>query len=171
MVAMEACLEEHPEPPLQVAYVRDMKAWKPVYSFADRLYPVRGAAYAIHADMAINRDRAGIALAHVARWEEATVTGQDPRGREVQVLQPRPVVKVDFSIAFEADIGASPPREIQVRWFRDLVLELMRRGFSIRRATMDGWQSRGLSPDPGDARHRDRPGEHRPGRGAVADAA
>jgi hypothetical protein len=141
MLAVEACLEENPEPPLQVAYVRDGHAWKPVYSFAERVYPVMGAAYAMHADMAISRDRAGIALAHVARWDEVTVTGHDPRGREVEVLQPRPVVKVDFAIAFEAAIAADPPREIQVRWFRDLCLELMRRGFNIRRATMDGFQS------------------------------
>ena len=109
MLAVEACLEEQPEPPLQVAYVRDMKAWKPVYSFAERLYPVKGAAYAIHADMAISRDRAGIALAHVARWEEATVIGHDrarPGGR--RCLSRARSVRVDFSIAFEADIGASP---------------------------------------------------------------
>jgi hypothetical protein len=141
MLAVEACLEEHPEPPLQVAYVRDGHAWKPSYSFAQRLYPVRGAAYAIHADMALTRDRAGIALAHVARWDEVQAVGHDERGREVAVLEPRPVVRVDFSIAFEAAIGASPPREIQVRWFRDLVLELMRRGFNIRLATMDNFQS------------------------------
>jgi hypothetical protein len=141
MLAVEACLEEHPEPPLRVAYVRDGHAWKPVYSFAERLYPVRGAAYAMHADMALNRDRAGIALAHVARWEEVQAVGHDERGREATVIQPRPVVKVDFAIAFEANIAASPALEIQVRWGRDLCLELIRRGFSIRRFTMDGWQS------------------------------
>jgi hypothetical protein len=141
MVAVEACLEEHPEPPLRVSYVRDRAAWRPVYGFAPRLYPVKGAAYAIHADMALNRDRAGISMAHVARWEEAAVVGHDPRGREVEVREPRPVVRVDFSLAFEADIAASPPLEIQVRWFRDLILELIRRGFNIRLATMDGWQS------------------------------
>lgn len=141
MAAVEACLEEHPDPPLQVAYVRDMAAWRPSYAFASRLYPVRGAAYAIHADMAKNRDRAGIALAHVARWDEVHAVGHDERGREVEVIQPRPLVRVDFSIAYEAAIAASPPREIQVRWFRDLVLELLRRGFNVRRATMDGWQS------------------------------
>jgi hypothetical protein len=141
MIAVEACLAEAPEPPLAVSYVRDMKAWRPVYSFAPRLYPVRGAAYAIHADMAISRDRAGIALAHVVRWEEATAVGHDPRGREVQVIQPRPVVKVDFAIAYEASLAEQPPREIQVRWARDLCLELMRRGFAIRLFTMDGFQS------------------------------
>lgn len=141
MMAVEACLEEHPEPPLRVDYIRDLAAWKPSYSFASRLYPVRGAAYAMHADMAITRDRAGIALAHVARWEEATVTGHDPRGLEVQVVQPRPVVRVDFAVAYEADLGARPPREIQVRWARDLCLELIRRGFNVRRFTMDGFQS------------------------------
>jgi Intein splicing domain/HNH endonuclease len=140
MLAVEACLEEHPEPPLAVSYVRDGHAWRPSYSFAQRLYPVRGAAYAMHADMAISRDRAGIALAHVARWDEVTATGHDERGREVQVLEPRPVVRVDFSAAFEADIGADPPREIQVRWFRDLCFELIRRGFNIRLVTMDGFQ-------------------------------
>ena len=141
MVAVEACLEEHPEPPLRVSYIRDGRAWKPVYGFASRLYPVMGAAYAIHADMAISRDRAGIALAHVARWDEVAAVGQDYRGREVEVREPRPVVRVDFSLAFEADISASPPLEIQIRWFRDLILELIRRGFNVRRATMDGFQS------------------------------
>ena len=39
MLAVEACLEEAAEPPLQVAYVRDMAAWKPSYSFAPAAVP------------------------------------------------------------------------------------------------------------------------------------
>ena len=141
MLAVEACLEEHPEPPLRVSYVRDGRAWRPSYTFAQRLYPVSGAAYAIHADMAISRDRAGVSMAHVARWDEVAAVGHDRLGREVEVREPRPSVRVDFSLAFEADISESPPREIQIRWFRALILELIRRGFNIRRATMDGFQS------------------------------
>jgi hypothetical protein len=73
-------------------------------------------------------------MSHVCRWEERVWLGQ--------VRELRPIVKVDFVFAFEADLGASPaPREVQIRWFRKLVWLLSSRGFQIGWVSMDGFQS------------------------------
>jgi len=59
----------------------------------------------------------------------------------------RPVVKVDFVTAFESDLtGLSPsgepaPREVQIRWYRKLVWELVTRGFNIEMVSFDNFQS------------------------------
>jgi hypothetical protein len=139
-IAVDSCMHEGPEP-LGVDYVRDGQAWRPVYAYDPSLIPIQGAQYAMHADLAVRGDRAGVALAHVKRWEEVTVVGHDETGTEVPVSEQRPVVKVDFVISYSADSSAQPPREIQIRWARDLCLELRRRGFNIRRFTADGYQS------------------------------
>lgn len=127
--------------PLIVDYVRDGQAWAPRYTFAPDLYPIQGARYALHADLAVNSCRAGVALAHVRNWKEVTVMGSDEGGLDVSTMEPRPVVKVDFVIGFEADKSSQPAREIQIRWVGDLVLELRRRGFVIAQFTADQWQS------------------------------
>lgn len=127
--------------PLQVEYVRHLAAWKPLYTFSEDLYPVRGALYAMHADLALNGCRAGVALAHVKTWRDVEVTGTAENEEAVQLVEPRPVVKVDFVIGYEASVQAQPPREIQIRWVGDLCLELRRRGFVIALFTADQWQS------------------------------
>lgn len=127
--------------PLMVEYVREGQAWAPRYTFAESLYPVQGARYAMHADLAVNSCRAGVSLAHVKTWKDVTVLGSDEGGLDIATLETRPVVKVDFVIGFEADKAAQPPREIQIRWVGDLVLELRRRGFVITLFTADQWQS------------------------------
>ena len=105
--------------------------------------PIPGAVYAIHADMAIKEDRAGIAMCHVENYKE--IESSDVHGEEL--IEMRPVVKMDFATAFEYDAAAvdpdgnSVPREIQMRWYRKLVHELTRRGFEIGSVSMDGFQS------------------------------
>lgn len=127
--------------PLLLDYVRDGASWRPVYAFHDDLYPVRGALYAMHADLAVTGDRAGIALAHVKTWEDVTVQGADEGGMDVNISEQRPVVKVDFVIGFEASKEAQPTREIQIRWAGELCLELRRRGFPVMLFTADQFQS------------------------------
>jgi hypothetical protein len=129
--------------PLTFGYVMDEFAtsWRPVYANSPDLYPIVGAAYVLHADLAVNGDRAGVALAHVARWEDRPVLGHDETGTDVEIFEQRPVVKIDFAIAFSADKKQTPPREIQIRWARELALELIRQGYNLRLFTTDGFES------------------------------
>ena len=142
-LAVRACAYTLPnaQQPLAVDYVRDGTAWSPMYTFSDQLFPIQGARYAMHADLAFNGCRAGVALAHVKSWKEVTVLGDAEDGMSVSMAEVRPVVKVDFAIGYEADKSAQPPREIQIRWVGDLVLELRRRGFIVSLFTADQWQS------------------------------
>lgn len=117
------------------------KVWVPKYEFADHLYPVRGARYVMHADLAVKGDAAGIALAHVRDYSEHEQFGVDEDGNDHAVREVRPHIKVDFVINFHADISADPPREIQIRWARQLAFELIRRGFNIKVFGFDTFQS------------------------------
>jgi intein-like protein with splicing domain len=138
--AIRDCCFEVAQQPVSVGYVREAATWKPVYTFSPDFYPVKGAVYAVHSDLAATGDRAGVAMAHVKRWQDHALAGSDEEGLEIQVKERRPVVKVDFVLSYEADAGAVPPREIQIRWARMLFLELRRMGFPIVRATYDQWQ-------------------------------
>jgi hypothetical protein len=140
--AVRECFTEVTQPPVSVAYVREGATWKPLYTFSPDFFPVKGALYAMHADLAATGDRAGVSMAHVKRWQDHALVGHDEDGIEIQVAERRPVVKVDFTISYESDAGAVPPMEIQIRWARMLCLELRRMGFPIVRFTFDQWQSK-----------------------------
>lgn len=133
--------------PLGVSYVMERgertnrRVWAPSYSFSDQLFPVRGAIYTMHADLAVSGDRAGIAMAHVVDYSEYETTTEDEDGAPYTVREVRPKVKVDFVISYSADQSVDPPREIQIRWARQLCFELIRRGFNIRMFTFDKFQS------------------------------
>jgi hypothetical protein len=114
-------------------------AWQAQHVIHDELVPIAGCLYAIHADLARSGDRAGVAMAHVRTWQHAE---DDAHADD------RPIIKVDFVTAYEADLTATHPetneivpREIQLRWVRKLIRELSARGFPIVLATFDGWQS------------------------------
>ena len=111
------------------------EGWQATFSFAPDFQPVPGALYALHGDMAISGDRAGIAMAHVKNW----VPSDASRSEEFDDL---PVVKLDFVTSFAADLGAQPfRREVQIRWYRQLISELIERGFTVVSATFDRFQS------------------------------
>lgn len=143
--AIDACLHRRAVMPVEVSYSLEdnglRKLWMPRYHFAPDFYPVRGAVYAMHADLAVHGDRAGIAMAHVARYSEHQLTAEDADGAPHLVLESRPHVKVDFCTSWTSDPGADPPREIQIRWARQLCLELIKMGFNIRKFTFDHFQS------------------------------
>lgn len=122
-------------------YTQTVNAWAPVYEFADSLVPIRGAIYAMHADMSKNGDRAGIAMSHVSKTVEyhGMTTGEN--GEQIEVREARPLVKVDFAISFSADPRAIPPRDIQIRWARQLAFDLIKKGFSVQRITYDRFES------------------------------
>jgi hypothetical protein len=144
--AVDACFLPVRVMPLVVDYRLDHAinslVWTPSYAFSDDFYPVRGARYAIHADLAVTEDRAGIAMAHVVRYSEHETIAEDEEGSPHPIRELRPHVKVDFVITYSADAGASPPREIQIRWARQLVMELVRRGFTVTRFSADSFESR-----------------------------
>lgn len=151
------------EPPLQVFYhwgmdaegdkaefsydLNDKLGWQVSYAFGAELKPMEGAVYGIHVDLAVNGDRAGISMCHIKNWERREhVRGTDTLNPDYQV-DDRPIVKVDFVNYYEADLqaktddGIIKPREIQLRWARNLIRELRRRGFSIGLVTFDTYQS------------------------------
>jgi len=140
--ALRECFYEVTQPPVSVDYVREGATWKPLYTFSPDFYPVKGALYAMHADLAATGDRAGVSMAHVKRWQDHALVGHDEEGIEIKVTERRPVVKADFTISYEANAGARPPMEIQIRWARMLCLELRRMGFPVVRFTFDQWQSK-----------------------------
>lgn len=122
--------------------------WEPKFTFLDTFKPIAGARYALHADLAIKGDRAGVAMSHVASWVERVDDVADDDGFVTQAETQAPIIKNDFTVSFSADVGAvnpvsgeSMPREIQIRWVRDLAFELIKRGFYIGSFTFDGFQS------------------------------
>lgn len=149
---------DRPEQPISVDYrVQEhfskvtgntVRGWEPVFTISPDFMPVPGARYAMHGDLALVGDRAGIAMSHVEAWEERTAIQSDPDGFESEYVTTVPIIRNDFTISFGADVGALDPetgeklpREIQIRWARMLAFELIKRGFWIASFTFDGFQS------------------------------
>jgi len=126
---------------------RMTRGWEPVFHFHPDFQPVQGARYALHGDLALKHDRAGVAMSHVEKWVEYTDVLVDDEGANYNRSQIRPTVRNDFTIGFQADAttkdknGDSLPREIQIRWVRMLAYELIKRGFVIGLFTFDSFQS------------------------------
>lgn len=125
-------------PAVEVTWVFDGRSWHPSVWLSPDLRPTPGATYVCHADLALKRDRAGFALAHVVSW--ADFQSMDEEGEMVR-WERLPTIRVDAALALEADLDADPPREIQLRVIRKLVFELRNRGFRIAQVSLDGWQS------------------------------
>lgn len=120
-----------PNLPEEGSTLTPVEGWQVKFDFTSDLVPVDGYLYGLHGDMAIVGDRAGIAMSHVSDWL--------PDGDD---LSERPVVTNDFVFTFEADFSdPERPREIQIRWYRQLIWELIERGFYIGTVTFDQFQS------------------------------
>lgn len=125
-------------PPTRTVQPREQAGWQVRFHFAEDLVHIAGASYVMHGDISIRGDRAGVALVHVKSWPIRAwpIDDGDP------IEEHRPLVKVDFVGSFEADLKAEPaPREVQIRWYRKLVWELVARGFMLSRVTFDRYQS------------------------------
>jgi hypothetical protein len=134
---------------------RKVRGWEPIFTIDEKFKPVPGARYAIHADLAVTGDRAGVAMSHIEKWEDREITQIDDSGYVTKATTTVPIVRNDFVIAFEADAGATDPhtidpdtgkervlaREIQIRWVRDLIYKLIELDFYIGSVTYDGFQS------------------------------
>lgn len=139
---VRSAFQEATRAPITVSYRKQGNSWEVDYDFAPDFKPIKGAQYCLHGDLAVTQDRAGISMAHVVRKEEFESQVQQENGETVSVREMRPIVKLDFIFAFEAAKGENPPREIQIRWARELAYELKKRGFRIKRFTFDGYESR-----------------------------
>lgn len=140
-MAVDAAFRHEDEPAITVSYVYNGLVWAPEYAFSESFYPIQGAQYSMHADLAVKGDRAGIAMSHVVRNEAVDKDVLAKDGSLIRVTDILPQVKVDFVIAYEADLTQDPVREIQIRWARDLWAELKLRGFNIQQVSFDGYQS------------------------------
>jgi hypothetical protein len=116
--------------------------WQVKFYFNEEvLKPMDGAAYALHGDLALTGDRAGVAMSHIRMSTERQPNDDN------EVIEPRPVIKNDFVFSFEADLktiapdGTPNPREVQIRWYRQLVWDLISQGYYVASVTFDGFQS------------------------------
>jgi hypothetical protein len=127
----------------ETGMLKPKPGWQVRFHFSGDLAPYRGTLYALHGDMAISGDRAGVAMCHVQNWERRVWTKADGD----ITTESRPIVKVDFATCFEADAaavnpeGKNVPREVQIRWYRKLIFELIRRGFAVGHVTFDRFAS------------------------------
>ncbi len=143
--AVDACFTPKRQLPIDVSYRIEDKSgtpvWVPEYRFSPDFFPVKGAVYAMHADLARVGDKAGLAMAHVQKYSEHEAVAEDQDGAPHPIREIRPHVKTDFVISYSSNLSTTPPREIQIRWARQLCFELIKMGFNIRRFTFDMFQS------------------------------
>jgi len=141
--AIKSCMRAD-DSPLTLNYSLGNESGAPVWRVDHdfgTMVPKPGALYILHADLALRHDRAGLAMVHVLDWQEVSSITTDEDGAETELWESRPNVHVDFAIGYEADLSQKPEREIQIRWVRQLVLELRRRGFNIALVSYDQFQS------------------------------
>jgi hypothetical protein len=100
---------------------------------------------AIHLDLGITQDLAGVSASHLEGFTSHTEKMVDKNGREFQKVTRKPKIVTDFVVAFNQvkgdPLAGTPDSDIQVRWIRQLVLELMNRGWVIGLFSADGYQS------------------------------
>jgi hypothetical protein len=150
MPALRAAVERMDQP-ITVEYVlktvrsRETDAvvqiWDAEFHFADWFKPKQGARYAMHGDLALTGDRAGIAMSHVEHYLDTSMNEVDEEGGISEKHVRVPVIRNDFTIAFESSKATVPPREIQIRWAKKLAFELVDRGFIIALFSFDQFQS------------------------------
>lgn len=87
--------------------------------------------YYIHVDLAQVHDKCAVALAHVEKWVEVSA------GADYKEIHP--VVKVDALRWWKPDKALG--LEVEFSDVRDYIIALRRRGFNIKLATFDRWNS------------------------------
>jgi hypothetical protein len=150
MPAIRSCVIEG-EQPITVEYkLRTLRSdltgnlvqtWQAEFTIAPWFKPIAGAQYAMHGDLALRGDRAGISMSHIKRWEDRPETVTLDDGSEIQEYNSVPIVENDFVLALESKLNETPSREIQIRWARELAYELYKLGFHIAMFSFDGFQS------------------------------
>lgn len=118
--------------------------WQVRYDFKN-LAAHRGPM-AIHMDLGISQDLAGLAGSHVAGFIDHIEHVTDQKTGLVETRRSRrPRFVTDFVVVYEQQnpepLSGLPQSDIQVRWIRQLILELMNSGWVIGLFTADGYQS------------------------------
>ena len=96
--------------------------------FHPNFIPKDGREYFIHVDLSKVHDRCAVALAHVEKWVS-------PPGDKFGDMYP--VVRIDAVRYWEP----SHDRPMDYKEVQDYIIALKRRGFNIKLATFDRWQS------------------------------
>lgn len=98
---------------------------------------------AIHVDTGIVSDRCGFAMSHVRGYTTHREIRKDDDGNENEVIVRRPLVTTDLITYFEAPKATPdhPRGEVELRWVRRLIWEIIGRGFPVALVTFDGFQS------------------------------
>lgn len=109
----------------------ELEGWQSSFTFDHDFLPIRGAAYAVHIDLAHTSDRAGFALSHVSGYRSKERENEDEK------ITRQAEVTLDLALAF----AQGPHGEIELRWPRQLIFRLLERGFRIVYVTFDGYQS------------------------------
>lgn len=121
------------------------EGWQVRYTYAPDFVPMDGALYSLHGDLAVRGDRAGLAMSHVKQYQRLIHPDDELGFSDIEEM--RPIMEIDFVLGFDAMLNAKDPegnlapREVELRWYRQLVWELMKRGFNISSVTFDGFQS------------------------------
>lgn len=101
---------------------------------------------AIHMDLGISSDLAGVAGSHFGGFVDHVQDITDATtGLITRKTVPKMQVVTDFVIVFEQVRGdpmkGTPDSDIQVRWIRQLIIELNNAGWVVGLFTADGYQS------------------------------
>ncbi len=101
---------------------------------------------AIHMDLGISHDLAGLSASHTDGFVDHVEKLTNPKtGLVEKKTTRRPRIVTDWVIVFEQIKGdpmaGLPESDIQVKWIRQLVIELKNNGWVIGQFTADGYQS------------------------------
>jgi hypothetical protein len=97
--------------------------------FAEWFLPLEGKEYFLHIDLAQKHDHCAVALAHVDRWVNLKI------GNEY--AQSAPMIVVD-AVRYWTP---TPDKSVDFADVKDYILSLKQRGFNIKLATFDRWNS------------------------------
>lgn len=137
---------EHEEGPLgyrlDSGAVAPPEAWQVHLRFRDDFVCRDSFPRGIHVDTGIVSDRCGFAMSHVRGFTTLLQNRLNEDGDTEQVVVRRPLITTDLITYFEAPKDQEHGHgEVELRWVRRLIWELVARGFPIALVTFDGYQS------------------------------
>ncbi len=144
--------KEPPTPSIEIEYYwgpdpadsTAVDAWQVRFDFS-ALKPHR-QLMAVHMDLGISSDLAGVAGSHFGGYRDHVQDITDPKTKLITRKKvPKLQVVTDFVVVFEQVRGdpmaGTPDSDIQVRWIRQLIIELNNSGWVVGLFTADGYQS------------------------------
>jgi hypothetical protein len=107
---------------------------------------MHSAPLSFHLDLGISHDLAGLAASHVEGFVDHFEEMTDPKtGLVTKKRSRRPRIITDFVIVFEQVKGdpvlGYTESDIQIRWIRQMIIEMMNAGWKVGQVTADGYQS------------------------------